>query len=379
MGRAISFPLPGLLYRDWRRLRSMTSEIAPRHRRRAAVIGIRSILNEAMHFQDQAQFGRRLAEQAVKPPIIILGLARSGTTLLHQLLSQDPLLAYPTVAQASHPHTFLTREGHTAGLGAKALRAANLVLSRIEFGQPEKTRVRGPDNVLVGPKSPEEEEFALLNSLQSKLLSFCFPRDFPASSEIEDKENWQRAWYAFLRKLSLIHPDRRLALKSPWHMARLRWILELFPDAKFVFISRQPGEIFRSTMVLYGYLFAFYSLQSIEGGWTGSQALQRIEDDTLQLARQQILGYLDDRHRIRAGHLHEIRYEDLVRDPEAQLEKLYRSLSLPGFESYRGRLREALREREGYQPNTHWELTAGQQERLKTEWSPYYEAFGYSP
>lgn len=372
---ASSFPLPGILYRDWHRLRARTGDIAPLAKRRATRVLVRSLLNEGMHFLDRLQFGERIDEQDVGSPIIVLGLARSGTTFLYELLCCDPEVAHPTYAQAIHPHTFLTREGHTKGVFAKALRAANLLLARLEFGKPSPPVGRGLDQMLVGPSTPYEDEFALLNSGQSKLLSFCFPRDFGTGVPTEEKELWQRAWLKFLRKLSLLHPERRLALKSPWHMARIPWILELFPDAKFVFISREPARVFESMMAAFEMLYMVWPFQSLE--WRWSDWLRKIENDALLFAAEQTTSYLSHRSLIPAGHLHELRYEQLVADPEGALERLYESLALPGFQSLLPHLRENLRHRQSYRTNRHPRLSLEQHEKLRQEWKSYYEAFGY--
>ena len=126
-----------------------------------------------------------------------------------------------------------------------------------------------------------------------------------------------------------------------------------------------------------GIFFGFFSLQDYEGGWRGGMGMQRIENDAFRLGRDLAESYLDERHRIPPGHLHELRYDDLVRNPEAEMEKLYSSLSLGGFESYLPHLRDGLREREGYQTNLHSDPSDLQQKRLRQEWSRYYEAFGY--
>jgi hypothetical protein len=377
-GVATSFPLCGIRYRDWRKLREITGEIAPRQRKRALRIATRSLLNEAMHALDQAQFGRLLQEQHVEPPLIVLGLARSGTTFLHHLLGYDPKSGFPTVAQVLHPHTFLTREGYTRGVLAYGLRGANMLLSFLEFrGQPGGSGERGVDRAQLNSVTPEEDEFALLNSIQSApFLKTCFPLDSKRLDGIEQKERWQAAWLGFLRKLSVISPGRRLLLKSPFHMTRLPWIVDLFPDARFVFISRRPESIFPSAVSLQNLLLKAWSLQEL--GLSSADTARKVEEVVFSAWREQILSYLEHRALIPAGHLHELRYEDLVREPEVELEKLYRALGLPGFDACRPFFREALRERAGHQTNVYPELSKSQRERLRTEWAPYYEAFGYA-
>ncbi len=362
-----AFPFTGMLYRDWRRLRLHTSSISSVHRRRAFHVLLRSVLNEAMHAVDQRQFGARIAAQPVLPPLIVLGLARSGTTHLHQLLARDPRLAYPTFSQAFNPHAFLTREGHCTGWLAKGLRAINLLMSIWEYGF-YRPSTRGFDAVPAAATAPEEDELALMMSCQSPNLSLAFPRDRQQVIALVDRVGWQGAWMKFLRKVSMLHPGRPLVLKSPLHLVRLPWILELFGEAKFVFICRRPDEVLASTLDI---------AQTLERDWRFQEFESDHLENSLVSGRFLIEAYLRDRSLIPNGHLHELSYEDLVRQPESELERLYAALGLPDFEGCRAEVRSALRERGEYQVNSHQPLPTWLRERLRQKWRPYYEAFGY--
>ena len=59
-------------------------------------------------------------------------------------------------------------------------------------------------------------------------------------------ERWKAAFVRFLKKLTLEH-DRPMLLKSPPHTGRIKLLLELFPDARFVHIRRNPYTVFQST------------------------------------------------------------------------------------------------------------------------------------
>ena len=95
---------------------------------------------------------------------------------------------------------------------------------------------------------PQEDEFApCLMSLRSLYLGISFPRreddyarylDFRGVPQHEVDE-WKSAFTGFLKKLTFKY-DRPLVLKSPPHTARIRMLLEMFPDARFVHIHRHP-------------------------------------------------------------------------------------------------------------------------------------------
>ena len=95
-----------------------------------------------------------------EPPLFILGIWRSGTTHLHNLLARDARLAAPTSYEMLFPHTFLTTMGFNA--------------SFVDWMIPDK---RVQDNVKMGMHEPQEDEFALNCLTQiSPLLGWAFPR-----------------------------------------------------------------------------------------------------------------------------------------------------------------------------------------------------------
>ena len=122
---------------------------------------------------------------------------------------------------------------------------------------------RPMDNMAAGWARPQEDEFALCMMGQpSPYLTIAFPNRPPQFSEYLDLQNlppravarWQRAYLGFLRRLTFKDP-RRLILKSPPHTCRIKLLLELFPDARFVHIVRDPYVVFPSTVNLWKSLY----------------------------------------------------------------------------------------------------------------------------
>ena len=111
---------------------------------RAAVITLASIRNTLLAAWENWAYGRKIRNTRVAPPLFILGIWRSGTTHLHNLLTQDDRFAYPTTYQVLYPHTFLTAEKWEAPLMGVFL-----------------PRQRPQDNVAMGTGEPQEDEFAL--------------------------------------------------------------------------------------------------------------------------------------------------------------------------------------------------------------------------
>jgi hypothetical protein len=169
----------------------------------------------------------------------------------------------------------------------------------------------------------------------------------------EELERWKRYQVAFIRKLSLVSRGRRLLLKSPAHMARIRYLRELFPGAKFVHISRPPQRVFQSNLILWRTLQETFGLQR-------PPPRQHQEELTAREYLSAEEHYLADRSLIPAGDLAEVRLQDLSADPIGELKRIYRELGLPWSTVHESRLPPLLITLDERPRSRHPELTDAQ-------------------
>jgi hypothetical protein len=290
-----------------------------------------------------------------------LGIWRSGTTHLHNLLARDERFAVPTYYEATYPHTFLTTQWFNAPV--------------VDWAIPHR---RPMDNMFMGMYEPQEDEFALSTLTQlSFVLSWVFPRReahydrFLTLRDCTAAElgRWKAALRYFVQKLTYKH-GRPLVLKSPPHTARIRLLLELFPDAKFVHIHRNPYDVFRSTCHLARKVAAWSTLQRpIAAG---------IEERALRQYAEVYEAYFNQKRLIPAGCLYEIRYEALEADPIVELRKMYEALALGDFVPAEPKLRQYLASIADYQKNRYEELGPPWKEEVARRWRPYFEEWGYA-
>src|SRR6202011_3820426 len=115
----------------------------------------------------------------------------------------------------------------------------------------------------------QEDEFALCMLGQpSPYLTIAFPNRPPQDQEYLDLEGlppkalarWKQTFLRFLQQLTYKNP-KRLILKSPPHTCRIKVLLEMFPDARFVHIVRNPYVVFPSTVNLWKSLYQKHGLQ----------------------------------------------------------------------------------------------------------------------
>ncbi|RMF17397.1 MAG: sulfotransferase [Candidatus Dadabacteria bacterium] len=353
--------LQGIIWSDWWRvLRENRFRIAPRFWGRAIGTSAVALLNSVNAWVEKQTYGAQIDEARVVAPIFILGHWRSGTTWLHELLSQDARFAAPTLFQVWNPHTFLTTESRTRRLAGANVRDD-----------------RGFDRVQIGFDAASEDEFALWHgSGRSDFMSWTFPRsaafydrylDGVALSDAERKA-WRAAFDTFLRKLTVRYPERTLLLKSPQHTARAALLAEMYPDARFVYIHRHPVDVFRSTQRLYSYLAGVSCLQIND--WY--DAPERI----LQQGRRVFSAWAEARGPL-APRVAEVAYDDLVQQPLATLERIYDRLDLPDYEAARPSFETYLARQSGYRTNSYEPLQPAMLSRLREAWRLAWELGSY--
>ena len=179
-------------------------------------------------------------------PVFILGPWRSGTTFLHELLAAYPGACVPTTWQCMNASVF--------GISAPPRATASLV--------------RPMDGALVDAFSPQEDEFALLAlGVPSVYRGFLDPRRLPELARWLKQDNWTREnplgwvrlWKEFLRGVAG-NRGGRMYIKSPNHTFRIPALLDLFPKAAYVWVARDPTEVFYSNRKMWLSMFDRYAL-----------------------------------------------------------------------------------------------------------------------
>lgn len=347
--------IQGITFPVWVRLLwDNRFQVHPRYWPRAALLTITSLLNSVVATIEWLVFGWQVRRVEVKSPLVILGHFRAGTTHLHNLLALNPHFAYPTLFQTLNPSTFLCTE---RPLGA---------MYRLLM-----LRQRPQDKVAIGPEVPAEDEVATaILSLQSPYVGWVFPKRQSVYDrcltlrELSPGEvaRWKANLLWFLRKVTW-KVRRPLILKSPPHTARIRRLLELFPDARFVHIHRDPIAVFFSTRKLLTALPPYFALQ------TSKLKPHELDDRIITQYARMYEAFFEERALIPPGQFCEVSYNDLERDPLNTVAAIYQALSIPGFDQVKPALEQYLATIADYQKNTHPEVTESLRSRLKQEWS----------
>lgn len=332
-----------------------------RYTARVVVLFLVSLVILPFNWLERACYGKQIADKRLSDrPLIILGHDRSGTTHLLNLLSLDPQFAYTRPSQMVLPGCCILFD-----------KAIDLLLRLIDYRRPF-------DNMEVGPGSPQDDEVPMVKlTPHCEYHKYSFPRsyrywldtyvfDFGVNSPAY--EEWKRTYLGTLRRAAVLMRRERSLLKSPATMANLNVVLELFPNARFIHIKRNPYKVIPSQIHLHKTMARKYGLEAVTD--------EQLADFALYQYQGYMQGFLKDRHRILPGNLIEIRYEDFVADRMHWLRTIYDTLELGDFTAMAGPLQAYISTIENYEPHRFPEDPA-LKERINTELGFAFAALGY--
>jgi hypothetical protein len=321
-----------------------------------------TVLNAPFQFYEHVVYSKKISRIKIKQPIFILGHPRSGTTYLQYVLSQDPRFTFCQTYEGLAPHVFLS--------------SGKIVKSILSFFMPG---TRPQDNVKAGAALPIEEEFALGSmSRTSWVHGLYFPKSiFYVFDECvvfqrgeEQKEHWKKHMLFFAQKLMYRNPDKILLLKSPCNTARIKEILELFPDAHFIHIHRNPYEVFLSNEGLYEKILPILGLHRVTTEFMQKYILYMYE----ALYKK----YLLEKVALPDHQLCEIAYKDFIDDPMEQLKKIYQQLNLGSFDDIADFMTKEVSQSDAYQKNSYATIDERMKAQINTRWKFAFDAFGYT-
>jgi hypothetical protein len=352
----------GITFGRWLRvLRENYFDVDLRYWARAALVTAGSIGNSLLARMENLRYGRGIRETTVHPPLFVLGIWRSGTTHLHNLLARDDRFAYPSFFDVLYPHTFLSIEKTSS----------RLIAAFVPGKRPQ-------DNMSMGVSEPQEDEFALCSLTgRSYLMTLAFPRRAKhyeryltlRDVSAEELSEWKAALLGFVQKLAFKY-GRPLVLKSPGHTARVQLLLSMFPGAKFVHIHRNPFEVFQSARHSVLKLAPYWTLQRSE--------YTELDDDIIRQYKQVCSAYLEEQSLIPRSHLYEISFARLEADPLSAMREIYQALDLPDFAYVAPKLKECLGSLAEYRRNVFREVPGDLRSRIAEEWRTWIEEWGYS-
>lgn len=291
---------------------------------------------------------------ALTPPIVVVGLHRTGTTLLHHLLSVLPGHAAIPMYRMVSPI-----DRRTAWLEAELAQwAINLLNPEFKIAHPINTR------------APEECWLLLMSTL--RVPDFLLHWELPRYREFIDQHDMVDAYAAYrdiLRLMSLEFPGR-LVLKNPHHLNALPALLAAMPEARIIWTHRDPA----SSVGSFGTLSAVHR-RTIYGSYDA----RRVGENTLERFAGAALRGTEARARLPQDRFMDVAYEDLAGDPVGTVRAICRRFGDPFTGEGEARVRAELERLRGESATKHvysleqWDLSRS---KIDAAFAPYFDVYG---
>lgn len=326
------------------------------------------MLQEPLRILEEVNYAKALRDHRIsKDPIFIIGHWRSGTSFLQYLLGRDEQFAYMNKFQVVFPDIFLYSESFLKPFISKIPKRFNL------------TKDAKNMSINLDLDSPSEIEIALSTMISPASLHWAhiFPEQarryfdkFLFLERIKKPEitRLKQDYRHLIKKVSLKNKGKQLIIKSPGNAARISFLLDLYPNAKFIFIHRNPYDTFYSSKKLWNTLLDNLALQQI------SEA--EMEKEIIRTYPKLISSYLQQRKQVPGDQLVELRFEEFIDDPVPELAKVYDSLNLKGFNAAKIRFKRFI-EHNNSGRSSNYRYEDNVVDRINTEWDVAFQEWEY--
>ena len=310
----------------------------------------------------ERRYNKLLADRPLEhDPVFILGHWRSGTTFVHSVFSCDKHFGYNTTYQTVFPHLMMWGQP--------------FFKKNMSWLMPDK---RPTDNMELAVDLPQEEEFALTNMMPYTYYNFWFlPRHQQEYADkyllfediTADELKVFEEMFVKLIKISLwnTHGTQFLS-KNPPHTGRVKELVKMFPNAKFIYLMRNPYTVFESTRSFFTNTIQPLKLQDITA--------EELERNILSIYAKLYHKYEADKACIPAGNLIEVKFEDFEADAMGMTEHIYDALAIPGYAESRAAIERYVGGKKGYKKNKY-KYDARTVQLVEEHWDFALEQWGY--
>jgi len=313
-------------------------KVAPKYYFKIFLTTLIVLIATPFHLWEEIVFRQKLRKfKFSKPPLFILGHWRSGTTLLHNSLSKDPSAGYVSTYQSLFPNNLASKW---------------LFRTFMKINMPHK---RPADGVELNISFPQEDEFAFCNCQPNSYYNFFyFPTLYKTFFEqavnhenLTEKEIkvWFKTYDTLMKKALINTKGDRLIVKNPVNTGRIDKILKLYPDARFLYIYRNPVTVFYSTQLFFRQLNPTLWFHKVDIGF--------IDDMIFDVYNRLMDNYLKQKSLIPAGNLMELRFENFEQNPLKEMENIYTNLLKEDFSMVKNKFAEYFNTQKSHKKNKY--------------------------
>lgn len=274
---------------------------------------IRLLTNRLRLIQDRKTIPE-ISQEPIDAPIVILGLPRTGSTLLHNLFAQDPEIRVPRMWEMMVPSP---PPGHPDSRSEPRIRLTNKLLKGFYWVAPQ-FKVVHPMTAL----DPTECVTIMSHSFMSAQFQSTY--HIPTYQKWLESGNLRPAYREhrqFLQHLQWGSTTRPWVLKAPPHIFSLEALLGIYPDARIVQTHRDPAAVLGS-VASYDVILRQAFSRRVHPHQIGQEALSQ-----WATAIQRAMN-VRDAQSTNTHRFHDVYYRDLSKDPLGTVRRLYTFLGL---------------------------------------------------
>lgn len=337
-------------------------KLSPRYLKRLTYIALGTIGTYPLQLIEQLCYNEAIRQtQVTKPPVFIIGHWRSGTTLLHYMMARDPRFGIITTQQGIFPAVYLLTRTAFSPLMPRVLPKDRMV-----------------DKMIMHADLPMEDEIPL--SCTSP-FSYYHCLNFPSHMQSfyqrfgnfeqatpTDISQWKDAYLRVLKTATITAGQKPLLLKNPINTSRIPQILSLFPEAKFIYLYRDPYRVFLSMRHFLQHMLSRSQLEDI--------SLADIETNVLSIYHDMVTRYERDKAQIPDDNLFEYSFERFTEDPVLILEAMYQRFGWQFTPERRADYIEYWDKEVDFQQN-EYSISPSDIAKINAHWSDIIDLYGY--
>ena len=265
------------------------------------------------------QKSRSIPNTTISKPVFVIGLPRSGTTYLFNLLSLDPDHRSPLFWEMMNPLPLCNPGSFAEKM--RIMRSRSILFFKNRF-------ISKLDDVhAITAVSPEE--CLLIKGFSLKSILYFYMANTPSylsyleSTDRTSSYLWHRR---FLKVLQSASKPKRWLLKDPSHLGNLEEIISIYPDACFIHIHRDPTETIPSICSL---------TCQVRKGFTDSIDLNLLGKRTLEFWEKSKKNNEIQKNNLDENQYLDIYYEDFINNPLKVIENIYKNFNFNFDKQYK--------------------------------------------
>ena len=306
-----------------------------------------------------------VARQTVKRPLFITGLPRTGTTLLYELIAQDPSVRSPASWEVARPIPPAQKRSYAVD---NRIKKVDRMLALAEKLSPGFRAIHA-----IGAKLPQECVYILASNFISEQFGYMYNIPKYRSWALTQDMTASYQWHAnFLQHLQVDFGSERWVLKTPAHLAYLKYLVAQYPDAAVVWTHRRPLDAISSFSSL---------LCNLRGGFSSVINPKTIGNHEAQHFSKIVSRGMSQRDTFDQRQFFDVGFSALCADPISAIVDIYDYFGLEFTYEAEDRMRKYLMQhpRHLYGEHTYsaenFELNEISERELYSDYFSYFDSY----